>query len=97
MPTRVPAYMMSGTPILVYGPPEVAAVEYAQQAGWGYVVPQRDLNALREAITLLVSNTELRKKMGQRAQRLAVQNHDAAKVRETFRQALVNAAFHRGS
>jgi glycosyltransferase involved in cell wall biosynthesis len=97
MPTRVPAYMMSGTPILVYGPPEVAAVEYAQQAGWGYVVPQRDLNALREAITLLVSNTELRKKLGQRAQGLAVQNHDAAKVRETFRQALVNAAFHRGS
>lgn len=95
MPTRVPAYMMSGTPILVYGPPEVAAVEYAQQAEWGYVVPRRDLDALREALVLLTTDAESRRELGQRAQELAVQNHDAVKVREAFRRALANAAAHR--
>ena len=91
MPTRVPAYMISGTPILVYGPPEVAAVEYAQQAGWGYVVPQRDLNALREVIILLATDVDLRRKLGQRAKEVAIQNHGATKVREAFRDALARA------
>jgi len=97
MPTRIPAYMMSGTPILVYGPPEVAAVEYAQKSGWGYVVPQRDLNALREAITRLAGSTELRKKLGQRAQKIAIRNHDATRIRKAFRQAISNAALGHSS
>ena len=92
MPTRVPAYMMSGTPILVYGPPEVASVEYAQTEGWGYIVPNRDMNALREAIILLATDVELRRRLGQRAREVAIQNHDATKIREAFRQALADAA-----
>lgn len=91
MPTRVPAYMMSSTPILVYGPPEAASVEYAQREGWGYVVPKRDMYALREAITLLATDVELRRKLGQRAKEVAIQNHDAAKVRVAFREALTRA------
>ena len=87
---------MSGTPILVYGPPEVAAVEYAQRAGWGYVVPQRGLNALREAIILLATDVGLRRKLGQRAREVAIQNHDATKVRGDFREALAHAATSHG-
>jgi glycosyltransferase involved in cell wall biosynthesis len=96
MPTRMPAYMMSGTPILVYGPPEVAVVEYAQKAGLGYIVSQRDLIALKEAIILLSSKVELRRQLGIRAQELAVEHHSADKVREAFRQAMQDAASHRG-
>ena len=35
MPTKVPAYMASGTPILVYGPRGVAQVDYADARGLG--------------------------------------------------------------
>jgi hypothetical protein len=38
MPTKVPAYLAVGTPILVYGPAEVAQVSYAKKAGWGMPV-----------------------------------------------------------
>lgn len=96
MPTRLPAYMMSGTPILVYGPPEVAVVEYAQKAGLGYIVSQRDRTALKEAIILLSSKVELRRQLGMRAQELAVQHHGADKVREAFRQAMLKAASYPG-
>ena len=35
MPTKVPAYLASATPILAYGPPETAQIGYAQAEGWG--------------------------------------------------------------
>ena len=54
MPTKVPAYMASGTPILVYGPRGVAQVDYAAREGWGHVVSERDphtrLRASRAAV-----------------------------------------------
>ena len=46
MPTKVPAYMASGTPILVYGPRGTAQVDYAARDGWGHVVCNRDPSEL---------------------------------------------------
>ena len=36
MPAKLPAYMVSGTPILVYGSPATAQVRYAEEAGWAH-------------------------------------------------------------
>jgi len=47
MPTKVPAYLLSGTPTLVYGPAGVAQVDYALGRRWGHVVPRRDPAARR--------------------------------------------------
>ena len=38
MPTKVPAYMISGSPVLVYGPRDLAAVSYAMEPEWAHVV-----------------------------------------------------------
>ena len=55
MPTKVPAYLLSGTPILVYGPNEVAQVKYASSAGWGYVISNRN-QAKFDGCDLSISN-----------------------------------------
>ena len=91
MPTKVPAYMMSGSPVLVYGPPDLATVAYAAQAGWGYTVTERGGTALGSALRTLALDVTVREQLGRRAIALARRNHDAASVTLAFRQALTAA------
>ena len=92
MPTKIPAYMASGTPILVYGPPRVAAVRYAQGEGWGCVVSTGGVPALQKTLLQLMADQAVRERLGRRAQELARQRHDAAKVRPAFWDALAAAS-----
>lgn len=88
MPTKVPAYMASGTPILVYGPPGIATVRYAERESWGHVVSTGGVTALRESLVRLMSDQAARERLGRKAQELARERHDAAKVRPAFWAAL---------
>ncbi|MBI5649269.1 MAG: glycosyltransferase [Chloroflexi bacterium] len=97
MPTKTAEYMISGTPTLVYAPAEMAVAEYARTGQWGYVVSERNKDALKRAMVELMENQSLRERLGRRAQTLAIQNHDARNVREAFRQALADAANRRSS
>ncbi len=92
MPTKVPAYMASGTPILVYGPRGVAQVDYAARDGWGHVVSERNPEALDSAFRRILSDESLREKLRLRAQALASANHDTLRVRTKFQVALKAAA-----
>ncbi len=92
MPTKVPAYMCSGTPVLVYGPGEVASVQYAEREGWGYVVSEQGVDKLVDAIKVLAADDELRKRLALRAKEVALKNHDAGHVRAAFRRELAAAA-----
>jgi glycosyltransferase involved in cell wall biosynthesis len=93
MPTKVPSYLVSGTPILVYGPAAVAQVDYARAAGWGHVVDQRDAAALVGAIKHLASDPILRQALSATARRVAAERHDSAAVRTGF-QSTLTAASH---
>jgi hypothetical protein len=93
MPTKVPAYMASGTPILVYGPRGVAQVDYAAREGWGLVVSDRDCAGLDLGFRRILSDGPLRESVRVRAQTLAAANHDSARVRGRFQDALKAAAW----
>lgn len=92
MPTKVPAYMASGTPILVYGPHGVAQVDYAEREAWGHVVSDRAPGALDTGLRRILSDSALRESLRVRAQALAVANHDSTKVRTQFQSTLKAAA-----
>jgi glycosyltransferase involved in cell wall biosynthesis len=92
MPTKVPAYLASGTPILVYGPAGVAQVDYAARDGWGHVVCERDPAALDKAVRRILTDKPLRESLRLRAQALASVNHDSVRVRAKFQDALKAAA-----
>jgi glycosyltransferase involved in cell wall biosynthesis len=92
MPAKVPFYMVSGTPILVYGPEGVASVDYARRDGWAMVVSERKPEALRSALRNLMRNEELREKLARTAQAVVQKNHDAVKIRADFQAALIAAA-----
>lgn len=92
MPTKVPAYLISGTPILVYGPESVAQVDYAVQEGWGEVVPRQGVEHLKNAILSLWQNQDRRLQLSRTARRVARKNHDSNVVRTGFQKALIDTA-----
>jgi glycosyltransferase involved in cell wall biosynthesis len=85
MPTKVPAYMFSGTPTLAYGPESVASVKYAK--AWAYCVTDKNKNVLADAIKTLAGDEILREKLAKKAQKLAKEKHNAIKVRADFHKA----------
>jgi len=92
MPTKVPAYLASGTPVLVYGAAGVAQVEYARSAGWGHVVDRRGVDAVTDGLKHMITDLALRRKLSATARRVAAQGHDSATVRTAFQSALMRAA-----
>jgi glycosyltransferase involved in cell wall biosynthesis len=97
LPTKAPAYMISGTPILVYAPGDVATARYATQEGWGYVVATRGEEAVMSAVRTLMQHTSLREQLGRRAREVAVARHDASVVKAAFWTALCEASRQRGA
>lgn len=90
MPTKVPAYLASGTPILAYGPAETAQIAYAAREGWGLVVDRREPRLLDEAIVALQTDNGLRQRLSDRAREIA-SRHDVRHVRSLFQSLLSQA------
>jgi glycosyltransferase involved in cell wall biosynthesis len=88
-PTKVSEYMISGTPILVYGDERTGLTKYALKEKWAYIVTENDKTALCKAILDLYNNQALRKELAERAQQIAVEREDAVIVRENFRKAFL--------
>jgi hypothetical protein len=94
MPTKIPAYLTSGTPILVYGPKGIAQVEYARNSGWGFVIDTRGLEHLERGLSELIANSDLRCRLSLIARDTAEKNHDDRVVRTNFQKALIALAPH---
>ena len=91
MPTKVPAYLNSGTPVLAYGPAETAQIRYAMDRGWALVVTDRSTDKLKIGIKRIMSDMSLREKLSTAA-RAAAAHHDAGTVRAGFQELLCRAA-----
>jgi len=92
MPTKLPAYLASGTPVLVYGPRAVEQVAYAAREGWGEIVGDRTIDGLATTIARLLDDDALRRVRVERAIDIARRNHDAATVRRCFQETLATVA-----
>jgi glycosyltransferase involved in cell wall biosynthesis len=88
MPTKLPAYLFSGTPILAYGPAEVAQVSYLLKEDAALVVSKRGVQGVAENLRRLLGDETLRARLGGNARRLALERHDLRAVRPRFQQAL---------
>ncbi len=89
--TKLPGYLAAGRPILAYGPPEQASVEYLRGTG-AVVVTEPNSPDLRLQIQRLCEKEPLRRELGQRSWRTAFEHHEADRVRERFKAVLCRAA-----
>jgi glycosyltransferase involved in cell wall biosynthesis len=91
MPTKLPAYLFSGTPILAYGPAEVAQLSYLLKEDAALVVRERGVERVAENLSRLLGDEALRARLGSNARRLALERHDLRAVRPRFQQAIAGA------
>ncbi len=92
MPTKIPAYLTSGTPILAYGPSGIAQIDYARDADWALIVDQPGIEGLKNGMRELLENTVMRQRLSMNATQCAAHNHDSSVVRRDFQAALCDAA-----
>ena len=85
-------YMMSGRPIVVYGPSEAGVVEYARTNGWATVVDQRNIDGLAEAVMSIEGRSPEIDETLRRGRSTAERNHDDDQVRLRFKQLLTDCA-----
>jgi glycosyltransferase involved in cell wall biosynthesis len=88
MPTKVPAYMASGTPVLLYSPRTHATCAWAEHAKWALVVGERGPAQLAQKLTDLAASPALRETLGRRASEMADREFDGRRVRAAFKDAL---------
>ena len=94
MPTKVPAYLAVGTPILAYGPADVAQIAYAIKSGWAMTVTAPDMEQLKQAFRTLATDMTVRERISGCARAAAAGKHDAKYVRLGFQSALALASVH---
>jgi glycosyltransferase involved in cell wall biosynthesis len=92
MPTKIPEYMVAGRPVLTYAPRGSAIAEYARTGGWSMLVDEPDPALVRAALTALAGSRAMRDAMGRAGRSIAIERHDAARVRAHFTEELVSAA-----
>ena len=90
MPTKVSEYMVSGTPVLVYAPPETAVSKFFEENECGCCVCEQSPEKLNNALNLMISDIEYRMKLSHKAVSLAKDLFDAKKVKSEFQQLLIN-------
>jgi glycosyltransferase involved in cell wall biosynthesis len=87
--TKCHLYMMTGRPVLVYGPPEIGTVDYAKRETWGFVVEKEGVEYLVDALRKLLTSKELRNFLAMNGTSVAARNHDGHVIRERLRNDFV--------
>jgi glycosyltransferase involved in cell wall biosynthesis len=90
--TKIPQYFMAGRCVLAVGPAEGASIRYVSESGAGVAVTDDSIDALRNALRLLIRDESARRKYGETAYRVAVERNDETRQRHRFRKLLCAAA-----
>jgi glycosyltransferase involved in cell wall biosynthesis len=93
MPTKLPTYLLSGTPTIVYAPQNTAVASFFRESECGYVISSRcNSTSLRHLIQDFIENEEMRKQFGLKSREVAMQKYSARVIRPMFRDALIKTA-----
>lgn len=92
IPTKASEYMISGTPILVYAPKETAIFKFCSENKCGHCLSEQSQGEIAQAIQLLVTDMEYRKKLSNNAIRIASGLFNVDIVKDNFRNLLLNLA-----
>ena len=90
--TKIVPYMLSGRPILVYGPEEIEPVKYAVENGWALVVSHRSEDLVLNAIYKLIGNNGMRESLAKKAWEKGAMEHDLSLNAKRFKLSMTNIA-----
>jgi glycosyltransferase involved in cell wall biosynthesis len=88
MPTKAIEYMASGTPVLVFAPPETAIYRFCDRNECAHCIPSTDHLEISRSLVILFNDSEYRAKLALNSKRIARQLFDSAIVRQKFRSSI---------
>lgn len=89
---KMPECLASGTPIIAYGPGDVATIDYLKGKNVALIVDQQNHNLLVSTIQDLVTKQVQQLSLGKMARELAFERHNLWDVSASFRRLLTNTA-----
>jgi glycosyltransferase involved in cell wall biosynthesis len=89
--TKLPEYLGSGTPTLVYGPAENATVEYCASRGFDYVVTRLDQLQIEAIIREIISQGAQARKAAEHLREYTRKNLSAKEQRTRFQRILIDS------
>lgn len=92
MPTKVPEYMISGTPIIIFAPEETATVKYAKKNKWAKVITENNIGEVSDAVKQLIEDKHLREHIAKNAISIAEKNHNSVDVKNQFAKVIQTLA-----
>ena len=90
-PTKAPEYMITGVPVLLYAPEEVAVTKHARKYHWAYIINSPDKKRLTGSIQLFYNDASLRRSYGLTAHEFALTHYNIVDMQEKFRLTFANA------
>ena len=91
MPTKVPEYLSVGVPVMVVSPSDSAMVKLFEKHNLGYVVTEKNIRNIKEIIISVIKDQNQSIKYINNALDFVKINKECGKVRNHFRQELINA------
>lgn len=89
--TKIPEYLISGRPILGFGPKDVASMKLLIDNNIGIVIsPTEEPEIIHEELKKIIIDREFRKTLGKNGYEFAVNNFDNEKIREKFKLKIEN-------
>ena len=89
---KLPECLASGSPVVIYGSPEVATVGLMKDSDAVKTITERNLEKIKTVIRELVTNSELCQQLGIKGRQFAQQNFNAQQIQQKFYQILHQAA-----
>lgn len=80
--TKIPEYMAANRPILFYGPKQMRLFQHLKEHEMAFTAENK--NELRNCISEIVENESKVEKIRNNAYNYVIENHELAKVQETF-------------
>lgn len=87
-PSKTADYLVSGTPIIVFGPSYSSLVAYARREGFAEIVTERDPDLLADAIRRIVLDAGYREALSSRALQVFSKHHDIGQQRKDLLRVL---------
>jgi colanic acid biosynthesis glycosyl transferase WcaI len=91
VPSKILTYLCAGRPILFAGPKENLSASIIERSGGGIVVDPKDSSAWFSAAHRLVSNVDLRARLGSNARSYAEQTFNISRIADEFENLLFSA------
>lgn len=83
MPTKISEYMISGTPILLYCPPELALYKYCKENKIAYI-SEKGTDHLKQGIQFILNHDDFTEKITQKALSTVTEELDCTIIRKRF-------------